>query len=152
MEHAGRIISIAERRAPDNPSGVAPLAGPRQVSRRGCFVRPTGEPRQRITKWCSEKWFQRRLSSLARCFTAPDPQQEECRQQWSPQKEQPRQRSIQKDCRKSQDHDPPIASRAARLGIIMVAPFKVTRCLLLNSLSVRVTVSRVEPTHSAICS
>ena len=47
---------------------------------------------------------------------------------------------------------PLIAMSAARLGIITVVPWSITRCLLLNSLNVRVTVSRVDPTHSAICS
>ena len=47
---------------------------------------------------------------------------------------------------------PQTACRADRLGIVTVVPLSVTRCLFLNSLSVRVIVSRVEPTHSAICS
>ena len=50
------------------------------------------------------------------------------------------------------DQSPPMAASAARSGISMVAPLKVTRWLFLNSLRVLVTVSRVEPTHSAICS
>ena len=36
--------------------------------------------------------------------------------------------------------------------MVTVAPLNVIRCLFLNSLRVRVIVSRVEPTHSAICS
>lgn len=47
---------------------------------------------------------------------------------------------------------PLTASNAARLGISTVAPFRQIKCFCLKSLSVRVTVSRVEPTHSAICS
>jgi hypothetical protein len=47
---------------------------------------------------------------------------------------------------------PLIAIRAERSGIMTVVPLRVTRCLCLKSLSVRVTVSRVDPKHAAICS
>src|ERR1700677_280430 len=47
---------------------------------------------------------------------------------------------------------PLTANKAERLGIITVAPLRVTRCLFLKSLSVRVTVSRVDPRQAAICS
>jgi endogenous inhibitor of DNA gyrase (YacG/DUF329 family) len=47
---------------------------------------------------------------------------------------------------------PQTACKAERLGIVTVVPLSVTKCLFLNSLNVRVIVSRVEPIHSAICS
>ena len=49
-------------------------------------------------------------------------------------------------------YSPQTACRAERLGIVTRVPLSVSKCLFLNSLSVRVIVSRVEPIHSAICS
>lgn len=45
---------------------------------------------------------------------------------------------------------PPMLSSAARFAIVSVEPWKVTRFLVLNALSVRVTVSRLVPRNSAI--
>lgn len=47
---------------------------------------------------------------------------------------------------------PPMPSSAARSEMVSVEPCRMTRCLFLNLLSVRVKVSRVVPTNSAISS